>query len=1079
MKPQKTTPTSRLGAGGLARDILPAIAACALAVPGAGYAGVKYWDNPDYRAFDVDCYVSGAVWNYDGIRNAGATAAHDAGASPWNNLGAGGSTYDLTKKAVGTGGDGAWASDGYVFNGGTRWYGGASVTVSGSWTVQMLVDADLSQQTSETAAPVASVMIDWFAFLLHRKNGYFYARLNSASTTPRIVSEDGVFDYATVVLDNENLAAAMFSGTTPPTSGDGFKTFASAIASKSTTGYGLGSTSASGQQFVGTLKSFRYYQRVLTNEELAWNRVVDERRFFDRSAPLPVTNAVVATAVQGLEGVEPSGCYAIDEDGHAFTAPAVARLNGVKFRCTGYTLETWDDDSDDWGAAVWHGGELAAQVASGDLVRITWQWKDATGLGVYDVHDYVWDGLELFYDGICNVGTNAAHSSTATTWKNLGSAGATNDIFLQLLNAGGTAWTTATGFDEIDGRDPGAWTDTGFALTGDSRFRVVNTGGSNGAINTGTDYSLQTLLDANAADQTDSSAFVFSLSADKYSFVLYKSGRLDWRSDSATSSGTPLSMSGTSFDYATAIANDTDNTLSLFSGTNFPSDGDGYRQFESITAHGQERGYDLGGYGNANYDKLLTGTIRHFRQYDHALSPAEVLRNRKVDDWRYFGRATVTNVVVQSTCGALRGHEADGAYEVAGESYTFTAPATATILVNGKALAYACAGYTVETWDGSAWGDMVLHEGVHAFAYTASAGLVRLTWLWKGVGGLRTAADYSYADYSQAGLYWHYDGLLNQGVGNARSTATDAQWVNLGSAGAEYDMTKYLVGSKVDGEWTDDGYLFRGGTRFRVVGKPIGPFRSFTLQTLVEADVADQTSGKRNYIMSGMWNYFSLALESRSVANNGSIFSYFQGTGNNEGTAVYFRNDSGRYDFATGIMDYDAKTAQFFGGVKPPASGTGFHQFASVTSRSDSGFGLGNGGGDGTEGLVGTVKSFRYYDRVLTEEELVRNRNADAARYFGALGVTNVVVAVEEDSGIVPAETAGETYFVEGAYTFTATGPAGIGYRLSVPDGNGGWQMFQPFTEGASYDFDKTDASTPACVKIEWCVQKPFVMVVR
>ncbi|MBR0055998.1 MAG: hypothetical protein IJP66_01600 [Kiritimatiellae bacterium] len=83
MKPQKTTPTSSLGAGGLARDILPAIAACALAVPGAGYAGVKYWDNPDYRAFDVDCYVSGAVWNYDGIRNAGATAAHDAGASTW------------------------------------------------------------------------------------------------------------------------------------------------------------------------------------------------------------------------------------------------------------------------------------------------------------------------------------------------------------------------------------------------------------------------------------------------------------------------------------------------------------------------------------------------------------------------------------------------------------------------------------------------------------------------------------------------------------------------------------------------------------------------------------------------------------------------------------------------------------------------------------------------------------------------------------------------------------------------------------------------------------------------------------
>ena len=68
--------------------------------------------------------------------------------------------------------------------------------------------------------------------------------------------------------------------------------------------------------------------------------------------------------------------------------------------------------------------------------------------------------------------------------------------------------------------------------------------------------------------------------------------------------------------------------------------------------------------------------------------------------------------------------------------------------------------------------------------------------------------------------------------------------------------------------------------------------------------------------MSGMWNYFSLALGNRNVKNKGSFFSYFQGVGDSAGTAVYFKNESGRYDFATGIMDYDAKTAQFFGGVE-------------------------------------------------------------------------------------------------------------------------------------------------------------------
>ena len=46
--------------------------ALAVAVGSSARAGIKYWDNPDYRAFDVDCYVAGAVWHYDGIRDAGA-----------------------------------------------------------------------------------------------------------------------------------------------------------------------------------------------------------------------------------------------------------------------------------------------------------------------------------------------------------------------------------------------------------------------------------------------------------------------------------------------------------------------------------------------------------------------------------------------------------------------------------------------------------------------------------------------------------------------------------------------------------------------------------------------------------------------------------------------------------------------------------------------------------------------------------------------------------------------------------------------------------------------------------------------
>ena len=59
------------------------------------HAGIKYWDNPDYRAFDVTDYAGGAVWNYDGIRNQGADQPHSTSATTWVNLGTSGSSNNL------------------------------------------------------------------------------------------------------------------------------------------------------------------------------------------------------------------------------------------------------------------------------------------------------------------------------------------------------------------------------------------------------------------------------------------------------------------------------------------------------------------------------------------------------------------------------------------------------------------------------------------------------------------------------------------------------------------------------------------------------------------------------------------------------------------------------------------------------------------------------------------------------------------------------------------------------------------------------------------------------------------------
>ena len=128
--------------------------------------------------------------------------------------------------------------------------------------------------------------------------------------------------------------------------------------------------------------------------------------------------------------------------------------------------------------------------------------------------------------------------------------------------------------------------------------------------------------------------------------------------------------------YMTAIMH-ADNKQTFFSGMTEPASGNGYK---TNTSYGySDTGFCLGGYGKNDRTYLLVGTLKNFRQYNHALTAEEVVQNRKVDNWRYFGIPDVTNVIVQSTVPYLRGDEPDGPYAVDG-SHTFSAPASATAI---------------------------------------------------------------------------------------------------------------------------------------------------------------------------------------------------------------------------------------------------------------------------------------------------------------------------------------------------------------------------------------------------------------
>ena len=998
----------------------------AVAVAATCHAGIKYWDNPGYRAFDVDCYVPGAVWNYDGIRNVGATADHDPNALTWANLGSFGSDNDAvlqkntsgwpnaTADELASGTYGEWTNKGFVFKGNSRFRrtSPGRITVGTSYTIQFLVDADSNNQLGSSGyGALLSVQFDKFALCIKKSDGKLYWRNKMAYNDGSDYSymDGGTYDYGTAIVDGTANTTALFSGIKAPTSGDGFRQYTS-VEGHDEAGYAIGCASGSSYEFTGTMKFLRVYNHALTEDELAWNRVVDERRFFDRAAPLPVTNVVVATSVAGAEGTEPSGCYAVDGR-HSFTVIGTVNVDGIDYVCTGYTVETLGEGG--WSAPVFHKAALYQPVSflatDEGCVRLTWQWAKAAGLAnLYTVDDYVWDGLEVFYDGICNVGTNLPHSCSATNWVNLGSKGNVNDVFVQRLNAAGTGWETATHLDPVGDRDPGYWTENGFRIDAEGRFRC-----SSGGFNVGTNYSLQALIDAKASDQVNNN-YAYLLGANSSKFALRisaVSGNLLWKYENG-SDDYPC-LTGGEYDYLTAIMRE-ENKQTLFAGTTEPTSGNGYRTDTSCTF--KENGFCLGGYGSGGTANFFVGTFKSFREYNRALTAAEVVQNRAVDNWRYFGIPDVTNVIVQSTVPYLRGDEPDGVYAVDG-SHVFTAPASVT----AKGITYACDGCIVETWDGSTWVNATSYESC-SYTYNTSDGLIRLTWKWRATHGLRTAADYSFDDYSQAGLLWNYDGIRNQGGTDADHDSSATTWKNLGSGGSDYDLA-FRSGETTTGEWADDGYIFRGGPRFRGGGK-VGPLKNFTFQTLIDADIDSQTasSSQFSYIMNAYDNYFNISLVSSTYDGSAASSFCWKAQG---GTFMYFHAEDNKYSFATAMMDYDNKKAMMFPDTTIP---TEYHKdgtygaqrlywdFSSVTSVSTTGYGLGNRNNNGTEGLVGKIKNFRYYDRVLTEEELVRNRNVDAVRYFGALGVTNVFVVAGGGT-----QTEAGAYKVEGSWTFSAT----------------------------------------------------------
>lgn len=1052
-------------------------------------AGLKYWTTGRY---DADSYVQdGLVLHYDGIRNVGLNQPHSMTTTTWVNL-ANPGTHDLSFYAKTSGATANWLDNGYLFNNGTVFREMSSnLIVPGKQTTQVLMDAK--------SANLSSLGYVWFPGQVGSDNTYWQTWSVSvrdkntkqiwynthAYTTDRPKWNGTEFSYLTA-LANETYTAA-FSGVTEPTSTPGrYPTKTDVVVPSRTIGnWAIGGQPSGSDPLNGSIKSFRFYSnKVLSEEELVWNRAVDDVRFFGAKplSVIPTTNAVIASSIAIVAANEAAGAYAVDASGYTFTAPASKTVNGRAYTCTGYTLETWDDATGDWGEAVLHAGELSCTVTETSRIRITWQWTAGDGIVTrYTTADYVQDGLLFHYDGICNVGADQPHSSETSLWKNLAPNGG-YDMSLHVIS--------------MEGAKSGEWRADGYRFENESYFApdVDVTLPSNQTIQVA---MLGTSLDQYAINSIGAYVNEAYFYYNKAEFA--KGGSLSLRKDVSgnfnswidwsthgygDSNARPdvMTTTGAPFEYVTAVlAND---FAAAFFGTTVPT-----AETSRWTANASRRnltkvpqvqtspsvGFGIGGSPNDDRSNFR-GVIKNFRFYNRVLTDKELVQNRLVDEYRFHGVIPVTNVIVTTSHSFFAGNEANGNYEISG-TYTFSAPTETQTGAHG--IKYTLDGYTLETWNSETlgWSTPVANTG-SSYTYTigASPAKVRLTWRWKATEGLRTAADYGLEDVVPNGLLLHYDGIKNIGaecadVTNPTNTWSKA-WVNLADSG-RYNLTRVNKTTKA-GSWTTDGFAFTNtsstvGSRFDSSG-PFTLTPSYSLQVLLDAKVSDQKNATCGYMMfNGPWKSSSIAIRTATdYGANGSLYYVADDAyGENASVRPRFTNGSRElpYTYATAIID--GKKAMFFNGTDYPTSGTALNT-KTVDAIAQPLTKLHFGGGQGDQDFTGIVKSIRYYDRVLTTDELVRNRNVDSARYFGALATTNVFV-VAGGEGAEQTETG--AYKVEGSWTFTAKktvdkkGDVVDVVRYSVKTlVDGVWT--KEYHDGNTYTYK--EGTAPATVWLKW-----------
>ena len=1038
------------------------------------------------RVYDVGDYVQhGLVGHFDAIRNVGADEAHDSNATVWKNL-AGGPDAEFQYRSGSTP-NSCWTDVSYYFKNDAMATTVDAIDLGTNLTVQIAITASASAQGNVNGNDRYNA---WFndnpkqncGFWTDKQKtlvvGDFRKYINDTLTSgyrPECANWD--FKYMTYMLDGTGQQCYLFQTASRPESGVDIIPL-----THKGRKYCWGAEDADGngalQAFLtGEYHSVRLYNRALSDKELVWNRKVDEARYRGESLQDTASVNIMLRSDTAAGDCADSwmGSYIVSGS-HTFTAPQqVATAHDVAFVCTGYTIEKWNGSA--WIAAKTHAGESSYTYnsASGEKVRVTWHWRARNALHVYDVDDYVQDGLVGHFDAIRNAGATLAHNPTATVWKNL---------------AGGPD----AEFQYRSGSAPNScWTDKSYFFKEDAMATTLDT------IDLGTNFTVQIAISATPSAQTQSTV-AGEKDKSPYNAWFNDNPKNDygfWTEGTSTtlygnfnklktdpSGNVRPTISGWGGKYVTWMLDGANGKCWTFETTTIPNGKD----LTVVSTKPDARKYCWGGEyheGNDSFQAFLTGEYHSVRLYNRVLTNDELRQNRMVDEARFRDSVTggvipEVNVIVASSFPAVNAADACGKY-VAQAGYEFKADAS--VCVNGTV--YALDGYTLETWDADAgeWGEAIAHDDKSSYTVT-DTGLVRLTWRWSKA--LRSIDDYDVGDYVQHGLVGHFDAIRNAGA-TAAHDPTATVWKNLaGGPDAEF---QYRSGSTPNSCWTDKSYFFKEDAMATTVDD-IDLGTNLTVQIAITANASDQVNEKDSNRYNAWFNdnpkmNCGFWTDRRFVTVTGDFRKYI-----NDTIDSGYRPTQSYWDFKymTYMLDGARQQCYLFQSDSRPESGSSVVDIKPLTYKARK-YCWGGEDADGSGSLqaflTGEYHSVRLYDRVLSDAELQQNRKVDEARYRGKGDVTVVNGAIGE-TGV-----SGESSLPDGVYnleadswTLTAQSVVvdGIQYqpRLTIETWNGSaWtDAKQIWTE--SYTVGKT-AVAGGNIRLTWTWERRhgFMVIVK